>query len=67
VLLVADQEQPVGAVTETVPVPPPLGSDALPGEIEYVQVIPLSVTVKVWPAMVKIPVSLLSPVLADAR
>ena len=37
------------------------------GEMEYVQVIPFCVTVKVCPAMVIVPVRWLVPVLADTE
>jgi hypothetical protein len=59
-LLTAVQLHPLGAVTLTLPVPPLAGKDALVGEIEYVQLgapsVPACVTVRVWPAMVRVPV-----------
>ena len=50
------QLQPLGAVKLTVPVPPMNENDLLVGEMEYVQEIPLWVTVKVFPAIVMVPV-----------
>jgi hypothetical protein len=63
-LLEAVQEHPVTAVTDTVPVDPPAPTDRAVGEIEYVQLTPDWVTVKVCPATVKDPVLEELPVLA---
>jgi hypothetical protein len=53
--LVAVQEQPVPAVTLTLPVPPTEATEAVAGEIPYVQAAPAWVTVKVWPPIVIVP------------
>jgi hypothetical protein len=53
---VADHAQPEGAVTVTVPVPPPAAIDALDGEIVGVHVTADCVTVNVFPPIVKVPV-----------
>jgi hypothetical protein len=66
-LLTADHRHPEGAVTVTLPDPPVLPSDAPVDEREYVQAIPLSVTVKVCEAMVKVPVWPLIPESAVAE
>jgi hypothetical protein len=50
-----------GVVTVTVPGPPPLASKALVDEREYVQAMPFSVIVKVWPAIVKVSLSAVRP------
>ncbi len=55
-LLTAVQAQPEGAVTATVPVPPPDATLCDVAEIVSVQVIPACVTVKVLPAIVNVPV-----------
>jgi hypothetical protein len=55
-LLTAVQAQPDGAVTATVPVPPPDATLCDVAEIVSVQVIPACVTVKVLPAIVNVPV-----------
>ena len=56
-VLLAVQLQPAPAVTLTVPVPPTEAKPLLVGEIEYVQLLPAAwVTVKVWPAIVMVPV-----------
>ncbi len=62
--LVAVHAQPVPAVTLTVSEPPAEVNEALVGEIEYVQAAPACVTVKVWPAMERVPVRVLVLVLA---
>jgi hypothetical protein len=63
-LLVAVHEQPAPAVTLTLPVPAVYAYEALVGEIEYVQdPAPACVTVKVFRAIVIVPVRLL-PVFA---
>ena len=63
-LLVAVQLQPVGVVTLTVPLPPLDVNDWLVGEIVKVQGMPPCDTVKVWPAIVSVPVRVLMLVLA---
>ena len=56
-LLVAFQVHPARAVTDVDPVPPVAASvGLLTGKIENVQGAPTCVTVKVWPATVKVPV-----------
>ena len=60
----ADHEQPVGAVTETVAVVAPEASDTVVGATLNVQGAPACVTVKVWPAMVRVPVRPLVELLA---
>ena len=55
-LLVAVQLQPVRVVTLTVPLPLLDENSWLVGEIEKVQGTPPCVTVKVWPAIVSVPV-----------
>ncbi len=55
-LLTAVHAQPAGAVTATVPVPPFDTTLCDVGEIVSVQVMPAWVTVKVFPAMVSVPV-----------
>jgi hypothetical protein len=56
-LLVAVQLQPAGAVTCTLPDPPPDATERLTGEMEKEQLIaPASVTVKVCPATLMDPV-----------
>jgi len=54
-LLAAVQAHPVSEVTVTVPVPPvePVFTEA--GEMEYVQLAPAWVTVKVFPATARVP------------
>lgn len=47
--------QPAGAVTDTVPLPPPAGMVWLVGEIEYEHAAPAWVTVKTCPAAVMVP------------
>jgi hypothetical protein len=54
-LLAAVQAQPVGAVTLTLPGPPLAPKDADVADRENVQAAPDSVTVKVLPAMVSVP------------
>ena len=66
-LLVAVQLQPVKVVTLTVPLPPSDVNDWLGGEIEKVQGTPPCVTVKVWPAIVIVPVRALVLVLATTE
>jgi hypothetical protein len=51
-VVVADQAQPVGAVTEIVPGSPAAATDCDTGEIAYVQATPGCVTEKVWPPTV---------------
>jgi hypothetical protein len=63
-LLLAVQAHPPGAVTLTVPLPPLELYDLVVADSEYVQATPPSVTVKVWPAMVTVPVSALELLLA---
>jgi hypothetical protein len=64
-LLVAVQPlQPTGIVTLTVPLPPLDVNDWLVGESVRVQGMPPCVTVKVWPAIVIVPVRVLGLVLA---
>jgi hypothetical protein len=63
-LLVAVQLQPVRVVTLTVPLPPLDETDWLVGEIVKVQGMPPCVTVKVWLAIVSVPVRVLMLVLA---
>ena len=63
-LLIAVQLQPVGVVTLTVLLPPLDVNDWLMGEIVKVQDMPPCVTVKVWPAIVIVPVRALLLVLA---
>ena len=63
-LLVAVQLQPVGVVTFTVLLPPSDVNDWLVGEIVKVQGMPPCVMVKVWPAIVSVPVRVLMLVLA---
>ena len=63
-LLVVVQLQPVGVVTLTVPLPPSDVNDWPVGEIVKVQGTPPWFTVKVWPAMVSVPVRALMLVLA---
>ena len=63
-LLVAVQLQPVGIVTLIVPLPPLDKNDWLVGEIVRVQGMPPWLTVKVWPAIVTVPVRPLVLVLA---
>ena len=54
----AAQEQPLGAVTDTLPVPADEPKDCEAGEMLYVQTgVPAACeTVNVWPAMVMVPV-----------
>jgi hypothetical protein len=54
-LLVPVQLQPVPALTETVPEPPPAARDCEVGLIAYVQAAPACVTVKVFSATVRVP------------
>ena len=63
-LLVAVQLQPLKVVTLTVPLPPSDVNTPLVGEIEKVQGIPPWLTVKVWPAIVIVPVRELVVLLA---
>jgi hypothetical protein len=63
-LLVAVQLQPAPAVTLTLLLPPAAATDALPGEIAKVHGAGSWVTVKVWPAMVIVPVRDVVAVLA---
>lgn len=59
------QPHPDVVVTATEPVPPDAATDWLVGEIVKAQtVVPLCVTVKVEPAMVRVPVRLVVPVFA---
>ena len=55
-LLTAVQVQPEGAVTFTLPVPPLEPREAEEADSEYVQATPPSLTVKVWPPIVRWPV-----------
>ena len=55
-LLLAVQLQPTPAVTLTVPLLALDTTDALEAEMEYVQGAAAWLTVKVWPAIVKVPV-----------
>ena len=55
-LLEAVQEQPLGVVILTDPVPPVEVKDWLVGEMEELQPTPDWVTMKVWPATVIVPV-----------
>ena len=55
-LLTAVQLQPARVVTLTEPLPPLDENDWLGGDIEKVQGTPPCVTVKVWPAIVSVPV-----------
>jgi hypothetical protein len=55
-LLTPVHAQPPGAVTTVEPVPPPKTTEAPVGAIEYEHGAPASVTVKVWPPMVSVPV-----------
>ena len=55
-LLVAVQEQPAPAVTPTLPLLALEATDALGDEMEYVQGAAAWLTVRVWPAIVKVPV-----------
>jgi hypothetical protein len=55
-LLAAVHAQPAGALTDTVPVPPPEAILCEVGEIVSVQVMPACVTVNVLPAIVSVPV-----------
>ena len=65
-LLVADQLQPVGAVTAT-PVDSPATANAFdPGEIVSVQAAPTWLALKVLPAMVTVPVRGVLPGFAEA-
>ena len=64
-LLLAVQLQTVSVVTLTVPLPPLDVNDWLVGEIVKVQGTPPCVTVKVWPAIVNVPVRALMLVLAS--
>jgi hypothetical protein len=54
-LLTAVQVQPAGAVTLTLPNPPPGPKEPDVAESEEVQASPASLAVKVWPAMVSVP------------
>ena len=54
--LLAVQLQPTPAVTLTVPLLALDTTDALEAEMEYVQGAAAWLTVKVWPAIVKVPV-----------
>ena len=63
-LLVAVQLQPLEVVTLTVLLPPSDVNKPLVGEIVKVQDMPPCVTVKVWPAIVSVPVRVLVLVLA---
>src|SRR6266516_246138 len=65
-LLAADHWQCAGAVTATLPEPPSLVKDALPGEMSIVQgARPSTRTVTTWPAMAKVPVRTESPGLGE--
>jgi hypothetical protein len=56
-LLVAAQLQPAGAVTCTLPDPPPDATERLAGESEYVQIVaPASLIVWVCPPTLMVPV-----------
>ena len=55
-LLVAVQEHPMPAVTPTLPLLAMEVTDVLEAEIEYVQGAAAWLTVKVWPAIVIVPV-----------
>ena len=55
-LVVADQVQPAGAVTATLPLEATAARDWVAGEIVQVQAAPAWVTVCVWPATVTVPV-----------
>ena len=58
-LLLAVQLQTLKVVRLTVPLPPADANDWLVGEIVKVQDMPPCVTVKVWPAIVSVPVRVL--------
>jgi hypothetical protein len=60
-LLEAVQAHAEGAVTVTVPVPPVLLSEVEFADREYVQAMPFSVIVKVWPAIVRVSLSAVRP------
>ena len=66
-LLTAVHAQPLWVVTLIVPVPPLGPKCLLLGEMEYVQVIPDCVTVKVLPAIVMVPVLWLVLLLAETE
>ena len=55
-LLEADHEHPVPTVTDTLPVPADEPKEVLVGEMEYEHDCPDWFTVKVWPAMLSVPV-----------
>ncbi len=61
-LLTVVHEQPAGADTVTLPVPPVPATDCEAGEIVTVQVMPVCVTVNVLPAIVTVPVRVVAPV-----
>jgi hypothetical protein len=63
-LLVVLQAHVLPAVTETATDSPAAGEVRLVGEIAYVHGVPAWVTLKVWPAMVIVPVRWAVPVLA---
>ena len=63
-LLVAVQEQPAGAAIAKLDAPPAEAGDADPGVSANEHEIPASVTVKVWPAIVTVPVRELVDALA---
>ena len=65
-LLTPVHAHPVGDVTPVEPVPPPAGTEPLVGAIAYVQAMPGCVTLKLWPAIVKVPVRELVLLLAVA-
>jgi hypothetical protein len=54
-LLVALQPQPAPAVTVTLPLPPAALKEALVADNAYVHGAPACVTVKSWPAIVRVP------------
>jgi hypothetical protein len=60
----AVQAQPGPAVTATLPAPPAAGAVAAVGRIEYAQPAAAWVKVKVWPAMVSVPVRFVVTLLA---
>ena len=63
-LLIAHQLQPVGEVTPTVPVLDPALKETLMEERAYVHGAAVWLTVKVWPAIVKVPVRAVTLLLA---
>jgi hypothetical protein len=63
-LLVADREQPRVPVTDTLTLPPPAGTLVPVGDRLKLQGTAFCVTVKVWPAMITVPVREVPAVLA---